>query len=81
MPVSNIHHARYLATSLFHIIGKLRSDGANLSLKIVQFLLEGRVLLCHFLILLLPLIAFLLESLDLALEVASFDVGLAEPGS
>lgn len=56
-------------------------DGANLLLKIVQLLLERRVLLCHLFIFLLPLVAFLLESLDLALEVAGLYVGLAEPAA
>ena len=37
------------------------------------------MLLRHLLILGLPLITFLLESLDLALEVSGLDVGLSEP--
>lgn len=54
-------------------------DVANLVLEILQLLLNLGVLLGHLLVLGLPRIALLLESLDLALEVAGLDVGLAEP--
>lgn len=51
---------------------------SNLGLEICQLLLDGRIFLAHLLILGLPLITLALEGLDLALEVAGFDVGLAE---
>jgi len=52
---------------------------ANLLLEIFEFLLCGSVLLGHLLKLSLPLITVLLESLDFALEVTSFNIGLTEP--
>jgi hypothetical protein len=45
----------------------------------VQVLLELTVLLRHLLVLGLPLVAFRLQCLHLALVVAGLDVGLAEP--
>ena len=54
-------------------------DVANLCDKVVELLLGGGVLLCHLLVLGLPLVAGCLESLHLALVVAGLDVGLAEP--
>ena len=57
----------------------LRLDGVDLALEILQLLLHGGVLLGHLLVLGLPLVALLLESLDFPLEVSSLDVGLAKP--
>jgi hypothetical protein len=54
-------------------------DGVDLVLEILQLLLHGVVLLGHLLVLGLPLVALLLEGLDLALEVSSLDVGLPQP--
>jgi hypothetical protein len=56
-----------------------RSDVTNLRDEVVELLLGVAVLLGHVLVLLLPLVGGLLESLNLALVVASLDVGLAEP--
>jgi hypothetical protein len=56
-----------------------RSDVTNLRNEVVELLLGVAVLLGHVLVLLLPLVGGLLESLDLALVVAGLDVGLAEP--
>ena len=56
-----------------------RSDVTNLRNEVVELLLGVAVLLGHILVLLLPLVGGLLESLDLALVVAGLDVGLAEP--
>ncbi len=50
-------------------------DGVDLVLEVVELLLHGGVLLGHLLVLGLPLVALLLESLDLPLEVAGLDVG------
>lgn len=52
---------------------------SNLVLELLQLLLQIGVLLCHLLILLLPLVAFILKGLDLALEVAGLDISLSEP--
>ena len=52
---------------------------ANLVLELLQLFLQGCVLLCHLLVFLFPLIAFILERLDLALKVSCLDVGLAKP--
>ena len=56
-----------------------RSDVTNLRNEVVELLLGVAVLLGHVLVLLLPLVGGLLESLDLALVVAGLDIGLAEP--
>jgi hypothetical protein len=56
-----------------------RLDVANLLLEVLQLLLDEGVLLGHLLVLGLPLIAIGLEGLNLALEMACLDVGLAEP--
>ena len=56
-----------------------RSDVTNLRNEVVELLLGVTVLLGHVLVLLLPLVGGLLESLDLALVVAGLDVGLTEP--
>ncbi len=58
---------------------KFALNGANLGLEVVELLLQSRVFLCHLLVLLLPLVTLLLESLDLALKVSGLDVGLSEP--
>ena len=52
---------------------------SNLSLEIIQFLLDSSVFFGHLLVLRLPLVAVLLEGLDFTLEVAGFDIGLTEP--
>lgn len=54
-------------------------DVGNIGLELLQALLYLGVLLGHLLVLGLPLVALLLESLNLALEVAGLDVGLAKP--
>lgn len=54
-----------------------RLDVANLGNKVVELLLCGSVLGRHFLVLGLPLVSGRLESLHLALVVASLDVGRA----
>ena len=54
-------------------------DVAHALLQFLQFLLEVGVLLGHFLVLVLPFIAGLLQGLDFALEVTGLDVGLSEP--
>jgi hypothetical protein len=48
-------------------------------LKVVQLLLQSRVLGSHLLVLLFPLVALVLEGLHLALEMASLDIGLSKP--
>ena len=53
------------------------SDVADLELEVLKFLLGLCILLGHFLVFLLPLIACGLKSLDLAFVMASFDVGLS----
>jgi hypothetical protein len=57
-----------------------RSDVTDLLDKVVELLLGVGVFLGHLLVLGLPLVARLLESLDFAFVVAGLDVGLAEPG-
>lgn len=54
-------------------------DVGDIGLELLQALLYLGVLLGHLLVLGLPLVALLLEGLNLALEVAGLDVGLAEP--
>ena len=56
-----------------------RSDVTDLLDKVVELLLGVGVFLGHLLVLGLPLVAGLLESLDFAFVVAGLDVGLAEP--
>lgn len=56
----------------------LGSDVADLYLELLELLLHVVVLLGHLLILLLPGITLDFESLNLALEVAGLDIGLAE---
>lgn len=58
---------------------QVRSNVTNLRDEVVELLLGVGVLLRHVLVLLLPLVGGLLESLHLALVVAGLDVGLAEP--
>jgi hypothetical protein len=53
-------------------------DITHALLKFLQLLLEVGVFLSHLLVLGLPLVALLFESLDLALVVTSLDVSLAE---
>ena len=52
---------------------------ADGDLEVVQVLLQFGVLLCHLLVLALPLVPRRLERLHLAFVVTSLDVGLAEP--
>ncbi len=52
---------------------------ANLCLEVLQLLLHSGVLLGHLLVLGLPLVTVLLESLDFTFEVAGLDIGLTEP--
>ena len=56
-------------------------DVTNLRDEIIELLLRRGVLLRHLLVLGLPLVALVLEGLHFALEVACFDVGLAESAS
>ena len=58
-----------------------RSDVANLLDEVIKLLLGVGIFLGHLLVLGFPLVAGCLEGLDLALVVAGFDVGLAEPGT
>jgi hypothetical protein len=51
---------------------------SNLSLEIIQFLLNSGEFFGHLLVLRLPLVAVLLEGLNFTLEVAGFDIGLTE---
>lgn len=57
--------------------GKL--DGTDFLLQVLELLVQRRVFLGHLLVFLLPLVAFLLESLNLALKMSSLDIGLSEP--
>jgi hypothetical protein len=57
------------------------SNVANLLLKVFEFLLEIRVLLVELLVLSFPLIPFVLESLNLALEVSSLYVSDSQPAN
>jgi len=52
---------------------------SNLSLEIIQFLLNSGVFFGHLLVLRLPLVAVLLKGLNFTLEVAGLDIGLTEP--
>ena len=76
---SSIHHKH----SLNHHILQCRLPGsksnvANLCLEVFQLLLHSGVLLGHLLVLCLPLVTVLLESLDFAFEMAGLDIGLTE---
>lgn len=55
------------------------SDGIDLTLEFLQVLLDLGVLRGHLLVLGLPLISLLFESLNLSLEVAGLNIGLSEP--
>jgi hypothetical protein len=57
------------------------SDIAHALLQLLQLFLQICILLGHLLVLLLPLVATLLESLHFSLVVTGFDVGLAEPSA
>ena len=75
----SIHHKH----SLNHHILQCRLPGsksnvANLCLEVFQLLLHSGVLLGHLLVLRLPLVTVLLESLDFAFEMAGLDIGLTE---
>ena len=54
---------------------------ADRDLEIVQVLLQLGVLLCHLLVLALPLVPGGFERLHLAFVVTSLDIGLAEPAT
>lgn len=58
---------------------RVQLNVSNLVLELLQLLLQIGVLLCHLFILLLPLVAFILQGLNLALEVAGLDISLSEP--
>ena len=58
----------------------LHLKSADFLSKVIEFLLGLRIFLRHFLKFGLPFVSFLLESLYFTLEMAGFDVGLAEPG-
>jgi len=57
----------------------IRLDVSHALLQFLQFLLKVPVLLRHFFVFGLPLIPGLFQRLDFSLEVACFDIGLAEP--
>ena len=63
---------------MFRLHPSTNLDVGDIGLELLQALLYLGVLLGHLLVLGLPLIALLLESLNLALEVAGLDVGLAK---
>jgi hypothetical protein len=77
-----IHHLNeqiniYHQSTLLH--DKNHLNVSNLSLEIIQFLLNSSIFFGHLLVLRLPLVAVLLEGLNFTLEVAGLDIGLTEP--
>jgi hypothetical protein len=58
---------------------KVQLDVSDLILELLQLLLQVRMFLCHFFVFLLPLIALILEGLDLALEMSGLDISLSKP--
>lgn len=58
---------------------KVQLDVSDLILELLQLLLQSCMFLCHLFIFLLPLIALILEGLDLAFEMSGFDISLSEP--
>lgn len=58
---------------------KIQLDVSDLILELLQLLLQVRMLLCHFFVFLLPLIALILEGLDLAFEMSGLDISLPKP--
>lgn len=58
---------------------KVQLDISDLILELLQLLLQSCMFLCHFFIFLLPLIALILEGLDLAFEMSGLDISLSKP--
>lgn len=58
---------------------KYNLDVSDLVLELLQLLLQSCMFLCHFFIFLLPLIALILEGLNLAFEMSGLDISLSKP--